>query len=80
MRFARSAERVLAAAENEARALGHGYIDVGHLLLGLVADGAGPAAELLPRVGATRNAVLKFLDANDIPYRRTADGVAPGGE
>src|SRR5512132_1844866 len=41
-RFDEAAERVVAFAQDEARAMGHWYVGTEHLLLGLVAD-EGPA-------------------------------------
>jgi hypothetical protein len=56
LHFAGGAERTLAAAEAEARVLGHGYVGVEHLLLGLVTDGTGSTSELLTRLGASPGA------------------------
>ena len=44
-RFDEAAERVVAFAQDEARAMGHWYVGTEHLLLGLVAEPtARPAA------------------------------------
>ena len=46
-RFTDDARRVIKLAEEEARALSHGQIGPEHILLGLIQDGEGVAAEAL---------------------------------
>lgn len=46
-RFTSEARRTVVLAQQEARELRHGYIGTEHLLIGLVADGKGPAASAL---------------------------------
>jgi ATP-dependent Clp protease ATP-binding subunit ClpC len=46
-RFTERAKTALQLAEQEARNLGHAYVDPGHLLLGLLAEGQGIAARVL---------------------------------
>jgi ATP-dependent Clp protease ATP-binding subunit ClpA len=53
--FTARAKKVLELAFREARALGHGYIGTGHILLGLIRDGDGVAAQVLVRLGAGLN-------------------------
>ena len=68
-RFTADAREVVVRAQQEARALHHGYIGTEHLLLGLV-GGSTPTAEVLTRHGLTapavREAVLTLLGAADI--------------
>ncbi|MEW5761891.1 MAG: ATP-dependent Clp protease ATP-binding subunit [Bacillota bacterium] len=66
------AKRVLELAVDEARRLGHNYVGTEHLLLGLIREGEGVAAQVLTGMGAdlerTREKVLQLLG-----------GVAAGG-
>ena len=50
--FTPRAKKVLELALREARALGHNYIGTEHVLLALVAEGEGVAAEILDGLGA----------------------------
>jgi catechol 2,3-dioxygenase-like lactoylglutathione lyase family enzyme len=52
-RFTERARQVVVLAQDEARGLGHGYIGVEHLLLGLVREGEGLAARALGEAGVT---------------------------
>jgi ATP-dependent Clp protease ATP-binding subunit ClpC len=47
------ARRVLDASAKEAERLGHGYIGTEHLLLGLLAERDGIAAQVIGRLGVT---------------------------
>ena len=51
--FGADARRALALADQEARLLGHDRVGTEHLLLGLLADEASPAAGALREAGAT---------------------------
>ncbi|MGI5242878.1 ATP-dependent Clp protease ATP-binding subunit [Dactylosporangium sp. CA-139066] len=55
--FTPSAKRVLELALREALRLGHNHIGTEHVLLGLVREGEGVAAQVLARLGVTPNAV-----------------------
>jgi ATP-dependent Clp protease ATP-binding subunit ClpC len=55
--FTPSAKRVLELALREALRLGHNHIGTEHVLLGLVREGEGVAAQVLVRLGVTPNAV-----------------------
>ncbi len=48
----------LAAAQDHARRLGHNYLGTEHLLLGLLSQRRGPAAQTLANLGVTAEAVL----------------------
>lgn len=50
-RFSDRARRVVVAAQQEARALGHDYIGTEHLLLGLIHEGGGVGAKALESLG-----------------------------
>src|SRR6266700_128231 len=49
--FTPRAKKVLELADREARALGHNYIDTEHILLGLIREGDGVAAQVLVKLG-----------------------------
>jgi ATP-dependent Clp protease ATP-binding subunit ClpA len=51
------AKKVLELAMKEARELNHSYVGTEHLLLGLIAEGKGIAAQVLVDAGATLDAV-----------------------
>lgn len=53
--FTTRAKKALELAFGEARALGHGYIGTEHILLGLIREGDGVAAQVLVRLGADLN-------------------------
>src|SRR6185295_6260647 len=50
-RFTDRARQTVVLAQEEARRLGHGYIGTEHLLLGLLREGEGVAAQTLGRMG-----------------------------
>jgi len=64
-RFTDRARRVVVLAQEEARMLNHNYIGTEHLLLGLIREGSGVAAQVLVRLGAdlnrTRQQVVQLL-------------------
>ncbi|HHV62939.1 MAG TPA: ATP-dependent Clp protease ATP-binding subunit [Firmicutes bacterium] len=70
------AKRVLELAMDEARRLGHGYIGTEHILLGLIREGEGVAAQVLSNLGAdldkVRKEVMSLLGAGG--------AVAPAGK
>ena len=51
--YTRAAKKVLELALTEARELNHGYVGTEHLLLGLLREGKGIAAEVLSDLGVT---------------------------
>src|SRR5207248_1920363 len=56
-RFTDRARRVVVLAQEEARMLNHNYIGTEHLLLGLIHEGEGVAAQVLQKLGADLNRV-----------------------
>jgi ATP-dependent Clp protease ATP-binding subunit ClpA len=56
-RFTDRARRVLVLAQEEASLLGHGFIGTEHILLGLVAEGDGLAAQALESLDISLDAV-----------------------
>jgi len=62
--FDDAAQRALADATHHASQLGHRHVGTEHLLLGLLADSADPAAQALRRAGATpEGARSKIIEA-----------------
>ncbi|WP_198141412.1 AAA family ATPase [Verrucomicrobium spinosum] len=61
-------KKVLALASKEAKALNHSYVGTEHLLLGLLREGEGVAAQVLRSLDVNlekaRNEILKELDPN----------------
>src|SRR6266851_2262124 len=56
-RFTDRARRVVVLAQEEARTLNHNYIGTEHILLGLIREGEGVAAQVLVKLGADLNRV-----------------------
>jgi len=63
--FTPRAKRVLELSIDEARRLGHNYVGTEHILLGLIREGEGVAAQILTGMGAdlerVRHLILQFL-------------------
>jgi prophage maintenance system killer protein len=59
--FTPRSKKVLELAHNEAKRLGHHYVGTEHLLLGLVREGDGLAAQILGRLGADRAGIVKAV-------------------
>ncbi|NLY89529.1 MAG: ATP-dependent Clp protease ATP-binding subunit [Firmicutes bacterium] len=66
--FTPRAKRVLELAVDEARQLGHNYVGTEHILLGLIREGEGVAAQVLKNMGAdmetARKQVMRQLGGN----------------
>jgi hypothetical protein len=60
-RFNRETKKTLELALREALHLGHNYIGTEHLLLGLLRNDKEPAAELLVRLGVTRDRAVAWI-------------------
>ena len=64
-RFTDRARRVVVLAQEEARMLSHNYIGTEHILLGLIREGEGVAAQVLVKLGAdlsrVRQQVIQLL-------------------
>jgi hypothetical protein len=61
-RFTDRARRVVVLAQEEARLLNHNYIGTEHLLLGMVHEGEGVAAEALEQVGVSLDRVRSEVE------------------
>jgi len=77
-------KKVLALAGKEAKALQHSYVGTEHILLGLLREGEGVAAQVLKNLEVdldrTRNEVLKELDPNFNPAEEGEEGGDPEAE
>src|SRR5687767_3938426 len=71
--FTPRAKKVLELALREALQLGHSYIGTEHILLGLVREGEGVAAQVLQKLGAdlarVRQTVVESLGSSESPGR-----------
>jgi ATP-dependent Clp protease ATP-binding subunit ClpC len=79
--FTPRAKKVLELSLREALQLGHNYIGTEHILLGLIREGEGVAAQVLQKLGAdlqaTRREVVQSLSAMGV--EAAAVGDAPSG-
>ncbi len=77
--FTPRAKKVLELSLREALQLGHNYIGTEHILLGLIREGEGVAAQVLVKLGAdlsrVRQQVIQLLSG----YSGSGGGSAPGG-
>jgi ATP-dependent Clp protease ATP-binding subunit ClpC len=61
-RFTDRARRVLVLAQEEARLLNHSFIGTEHILLGLIAEGEGLAAQALAQLEVSRDEVRERIE------------------
>src|SRR5947199_5920319 len=61
-RFTDRARRVVVLAQEEARMLNHNYIGTEHILLGLIHEGEGVAAQALESLGISLEAVRQQVE------------------
>src|SRR5262245_56498887 len=77
--FTPRAKKVLELSLREALQLGHNYIGTEHILLGLIREGEGVAAQVLVKLGAdlsrVRQQVIQLLSG----YAGTKEGAPQGG-
>ncbi|MCG2676335.1 ATP-dependent Clp protease ATP-binding subunit [bacterium] len=68
----------------EARKLGHGYLGTEHILLALISEGEGAAAQVLLNLNIdlekARKAILELLQPEVLPEAPEIPGMAPGEE
>jgi ATP-dependent Clp protease ATP-binding subunit ClpA len=80
--FTPRAKKVLALSLRESLQLGHNYIGTEHILLGLLREGDGVAAQVLVRLGAdlnrVRQQVIQLLHGYSVQDVESA-GSGPGG-
>ncbi|MFZ5900114.1 ATP-dependent Clp protease ATP-binding subunit [Desulforudis sp. 1088] len=74
------AKRVLELSVDEARQLGHNYVGTEHLLLGLIREGEGVAAQILTGMGAdldrVRQMIVQIMGGGAAPTGCAACGVS----
>lgn len=75
--FTDRARQVVVQASDTARALGHEFVGAEHLLLGLIADRHGVAAQALQSLGVTEVAVRDELLARHPQGGAPAEGMLP---
>jgi len=77
------AKKVLELAMGEARELNHSYVGTEHLLLGLLREEKGIAAQVLTDAGvnldAARSETLRLLGTSELPQGGTAPGTSGPG-
>jgi ATP-dependent Clp protease ATP-binding subunit ClpC len=76
--FTPRAKKVLELSLREALQLGHNYIGTEHILLGLIREGEGVAAQVLQKLGADLNRVRQTVV--QLLSRYAAETEAAGGE
>src|SRR5690348_15489460 len=76
--FTARAKKVLELSLRESRQLGHNYIGTEHILLGLIREGDGVAAQVLVRLGADQNRVRQQVI--QLLHGRAAEQPGPGAE
>src|SRR5207248_321548 len=67
MQLTSRAKRVIELSWEEAQSLGHDYIGTEHLLLGLLAEGDGLAAQVLAKLGADLETARAAIRAMQTP-------------
>jgi ATP-dependent Clp protease ATP-binding subunit ClpC len=82
--FTPRAKKVLELSLREALQLGHNYIGTEHMLLGLVREGEGVAAQVLVNLGAdlsrVRQQVIQLLSGYNNPKEGTTSGSGPSSQ
>ena len=82
--FTPRAKKVLELSLREALQLGHNYIGTEHILLGLIREGEGVAAQVLVKLGAdlsrVRQQVIQLLSGYSGPSGSAPSGGGAGGE
>ncbi|MHA6966195.1 ATP-dependent Clp protease ATP-binding subunit [Glutamicibacter bergerei] len=82
--FTPRAKKVLELSLREALQLGHNYIGTEHILLGLIREGEGVAAQVLVKLGAdlgrVRQQVIQLLSGYQGSKDTASAGVSPGGQ
>jgi len=61
-RFTDRARKVMGLARQEAQRFNHDYIDVEHVLLGLIQEGSGVAADVLKRLGVDPKRIRREIE------------------
>ncbi|WP_394160485.1 ATP-dependent Clp protease ATP-binding subunit [Galactobacter valiniphilus] len=82
--FTPRAKKVLELSLREALQLGHNYIGTEHILLGLIREGEGVAAQVLAKLGAdsqaVRQQVIQLISGYQGGQEKAGAGVSSGGQ
>ena len=82
--FTSKAQKALKLAEKASKSLKHNYIGTEHLLLGLIREGSGVAANVLMENGVAADRLLDLIESLIAPSGQTAvadiDGWTPRAE
>jgi hypothetical protein len=76
-RFTEQSRRVVVLAQEEARMLGHNHIGSEHLLLGLLHEQGGTAADVLASAGITLEAARSQVEELAVPGDKSPSGHIP---
>jgi ATP-dependent Clp protease ATP-binding subunit ClpA len=76
--FTPPAKKVLELSLRESKQLGHNYIGTEHILLGLIREGNGVAAQVLVKLGADQNRVRQQV--TQLLHGHAAEDPGPGSE
>ena len=76
-RFTEQSRRVVVLAQEEARMLGHNHIGSEHLLLGLLHERGGTAADVLASAGITVEAARAQVEELAVPRDKSPTGHIP---
>jgi ATP-dependent Clp protease ATP-binding subunit ClpA len=76
-RFTEQSRRVVVLAQEEARMLGHNHIGSEHLLLGLLHEQGGTAADVLASAGITVEAARSQVEELAVPRDKSPTGHIP---
>ena len=76
-RFTEQSRRVVVLAQEEARMLGHNHIGSEHLLLGLLHEQGGTAADVLASAGITVEAARAQVEEIAVPRDKSPTGHIP---
>ena len=76
-RFTEQSRRVVVLAQEEARMLGHNHIGSEHLLLGLLHEQGGTAADVLASAGITVEAARAQVEELAVPRDKSPTGHIP---
>ncbi|MCA0429620.1 MAG: ATP-dependent Clp protease ATP-binding subunit [Bacteroidetes bacterium] len=75
-KFSPRVKEVITYSREEALRLGHDYIGIEHLMLGMIRDGDGVGMRLLKNLGVNLNELRKNIEMNLMPGQRRSNNLA----
>ena len=75
-KFSPRVKEVITYSREEALRLGHDYIGIEHLMLGMIRDGDGVGMRLLKNLGVDLNELRKNIEMNLLPGQRRSNNLA----